>query len=66
MDVARILAELRRDRERVDEAIVSLEQLVRNRGPRRGKPPAWMAALTTKRRGRPPGSKKKKKTSLSN
>ncbi|MCC6857154.1 MAG: hypothetical protein IT158_01260 [Bryobacterales bacterium] len=58
MDVTKILAELRQEREQIEEAILSLERLARGRGRRRGRPPAWMAAVT-KKRGRPPGSKNK-------
>lgn len=57
-----MLAELRQEREQVEEAIVTLERLARGRGKRRGRPPAWMSAL--KRRGRPPGSKNKPKDSV--
>ena len=60
MDVAKMLADLRQEREQIEEAIVSLERLVRGRGKRRGRPPAWMAEV--KKRGRPPGSKNKPKT----
>lgn len=66
MDVTRILAELRAEREQIEEAILSLERLARGRGKRRGRPPAWMSAAAQvetpalpKRRGRPPGSKNK-------
>jgi hypothetical protein len=59
MDVTKILAELRAEREQIEEAILSLERLARGRGRRRGRPPAWMAEMTVKRRGRPPGSKNK-------
>ena len=60
MDVTKILAELKSEREQIEEAILSLERLARGRGPRRGRPPTWMAELTGKpRRGRPPGSKNK-------
>ncbi len=58
MDVAKMLAELRQEREQIEEAILSLERLARGRGKRRGRPPAWMAT-TVKKRGRPPGSKNK-------
>lgn len=60
MDVSKILAELRQEREQIEEAILSLERLARGRGKRRGRPPAWMTEV--KRRGRPPGSKNKKST----
>jgi len=59
MDVLKMLAELRQEREQIEEAIMTLERLARGRGKRRGRPPAWMTAL--KRRGRPPGSKNKSK-----
>jgi hypothetical protein len=61
MDVLKMLADLRQEREQVEEAILTLERLARGRGKRRGRPPAWMSAL--KRRGRPPGSKNKPKDS---
>ncbi len=57
MDLTKMLAELRQEREQIEEAIMSLERLARGRGKRRGRPPAWMSAM--KRRGRPPGSKNK-------
>jgi hypothetical protein len=59
MDVTKMLAELRQEREQIEEAILSLERLARGRGKRRGRPPAWMSEI--KRRGRPPGSKNKPK-----
>jgi len=61
MDVLKMLAELRQEREQLAEAILTLERLARGRGRRRGRPPAWMTEL--KRRGRPPGSKNKAKES---
>ena len=59
MDVLKMLTDLRQEREQIEEAIMTLERLARGRGKRRGRPPAWLAAL--KRRGRPPGSKNKPK-----
>ena len=59
MDVTKILAELRGEREQIEEAILSLERLARGRGRGRGRPPSWMSEMTVKRRGRPPGSKNK-------
>lgn len=65
MDVVKILADLRREREAIEEAIITLERLARGQGKRRGRPPAWMAALKKRqeeagagerRRGRPPKS----------
>lgn len=57
MDVSKILAELRQEREQLEEAIMSLERLARGRGRRRGRPPSWM--VEAKKRGRPVGSKNK-------
>ena len=59
MDVSKILAELKAEREQIEQAILSLERLARGRG-RPGRPPNWLAeAAVPKRRGRPPGSKNK-------
>lgn len=58
MDILKMLGELRDERDRLSEAILTLERLAAGRGRRRGRPPAWMQQL--KRRGRPPGSKNKK------
>jgi hypothetical protein len=59
MDVGKILAELRVEREQIEEAIVSLERLARGRVRGPGRPPNWLAESMPKRRGRPPGSKNK-------
>jgi DNA invertase Pin-like site-specific DNA recombinase len=59
MDVTKILAELKAEREQIEEAILSLERLAQGRGRKRGRPPSWMSEMTVKRRGRPPGSKNK-------
>jgi len=57
MDVAKILADLRQERDQLGEAIQNLERLAMGRGTRRGRPPSWMNI--PKKRGRPPGSKNK-------
>jgi hypothetical protein len=54
-----MIAELRAERERVEQAIVLLERIAAGSGPRRGRPPAWVSQLKT--RGRPKGSKNKPK-----
>ena len=51
MDLTKILAELRRDRKLIDEAILALERLLAGSGPRRGRPPDWLRE--PKLRGRP-------------
>ena len=66
VDVTKILAELKAERSQLEEAIITLERLVRGQGKRRGRPPAWLSATVDsaeapKRRGRPPGSKNKPK-----
>jgi hypothetical protein len=65
MDLWMILAELQDERTRIEEAIVALERLTLGHGKRRGRPPAWMAALKDrlhKRQGRPPGTRNKPKS----
>ena len=68
MDVSKILAELKAEREQINEAILSLERLAlgRRRGP--GRPPSSVSVSNSsavlgpdlpKRRGRPRGSKNK-------
>ena len=54
MNLIKILAELRREREQIDEAIMSLERLVAGSGRRRGRPPKWLKAY--KHAGRPPAN----------
>jgi hypothetical protein len=61
MDVNKILADLRQEREQIEDAIISLERLARGRGKRRGRPPAWMKDASDRRRGRPKGSGKSEK-----
>jgi len=66
-----MLAELRVEREQIEEAILTLERLARGRGRRRGRPPSWLrdataaassfsespAPVEVKRRGKPQGPK---------
>lgn len=44
MDLEKVIAELREERELIDRAISSLTRLARSRGKRRGRPPSWLAA----------------------
>ncbi len=46
MDVDKMLAELRLEREQIEEAILTLERLARGRGRRRGRPPGWLKEAT--------------------
>jgi hypothetical protein len=57
MDMLRMLAELRAERELVEQAILTLERLVHGGARRRGRPPKWLASKEPKRRGRPPGTR---------
>jgi hypothetical protein len=59
MEIQKMLADLRAERDQLAEAILVLERLAVGRGKRRGRPPAWMTAI--KRRGRPPKSTNKPK-----
>jgi hypothetical protein len=45
MDVVKMLAELRSEREAIEEAILTLERLAQGQGRRRGRPPAWLSAI---------------------
>jgi len=55
MDINRMLAELRSQRDQLTEAVSVLERLAAGRGKRRGRPPAWMTGA--KRLEGPKGSK---------
>jgi hypothetical protein len=60
MDVLKMLAELRSERERVEEAILAVERLaIAGRGRRRGRPPKWMSVEKGASDG--PGEPKKKR-----
>ena len=61
MDITKMLADLREERQRIDQAIIVLELIASGRSRGRGRPPKWMTQV--KRRGRPPGSKNKAKDS---
>ncbi len=64
MDLNKMLAELRAERDQIEEAIIALGRLSLG-AKRRGRPPLWMTQMkgvegaVPKRRGRPPGSKNK-------
>ena len=46
MDILRILEELRSEKERLEEAILTIERLAAGSlGKRRGRPPKWMASM---------------------
>ncbi len=44
MDILKMIAELRAERQSIEQAVVVLERLASSHGKRRGRPPAWLAA----------------------
>ena len=53
MDLIKIISELRKERQAVQDALVYLEQLARTQGKRRGRPPAYLSGklgTTTERK----------------
>jgi hypothetical protein len=42
MDILKMLADLREEREQIEQAILVIERMASARGKRRGRPPAWM------------------------
>ena len=57
MDITKMLEELRRERQQIEEAILTLERLASGRGRRRGRPPLGcrlirLRAIRPQRRGR--------------
>jgi len=42
MDILKMLADLRAERDRLSEAILTMERLAAGQGRRRGRPPNWM------------------------
>lgn len=48
MDILKMIAGLRAERQRIEEAILVIERLASGgRGRRRGRPPKWMSAATS-------------------
>jgi len=44
MDIHKIIADLRKQRDGVEEAIMAIEKIARQQSPQRGRPPKWLAA----------------------
>lgn len=60
MDIHRMLAELRSEKERLEEAILTIERLAAgSMGKRRGRPPKWM--LDAKSVGAPSDAPRKRR-----
>jgi hypothetical protein len=61
MDLLKMIAELRSEREAVDNAILVLERIAAGHGgKRRGRPPAWLKAHTVTNSARPAATGKKR------
>ena len=54
MDIQKMIAELRTERECLDGALMNLHKLALKRAPRRGRPPAWDAVVAPKKPQRVP------------
>jgi hypothetical protein len=50
LDMGKVLAELKAEREQIEEAVLSLERLARGQGKGPGRPPQWMADMITPKR----------------
>lgn len=53
MDIEKVLAKLRENRQQIDEAIVALERLAGGQQRRRGRPPKWLADIQSQNPNRP-------------
>ena len=59
MDILKMLADFRAERQRIEEAIIALERLAGGfRGKRRGRPPKWISAASAES-GLAPARKKR-------
>jgi hypothetical protein len=55
MDLQKVLADLKKERATLEEAILTLERLARGSGKRRGRPPRWMSEIGKKADEKPAG-----------
>ena len=60
MDFAKILSELRSERQQIEEAILVLQRLATSGGKRMGRPPKWMAQAGTQDADAAPAIRKKR------
>jgi hypothetical protein len=49
MDLHKMIAELRAERDCLDSALMNLHKLALKRAPRRGRPPSWLITVTAKK-----------------
>jgi hypothetical protein len=57
MDISKMISDLRQEREQIGEAIIALERLATRSGKRRGRPPAWMAAVNCETKKKRPAAR---------
>jgi hypothetical protein len=50
MDIAKMLSELRTERENIDQAIFAFERLALGSRKRRGRPPKWMSEVSAQKK----------------
>jgi hypothetical protein len=60
MDLQKVLADLKRERSVLEEAIMTLERLTRGTGKRRGRPPRWMSEMNKQADAKPAGRRGRK------
>ena len=67
MDIQKMIAELRTERECLDGALMNLHKLALKRAPRRGRPPAWdaVAGVAAKKPQRVPKRRLQKRVPAS-
>jgi hypothetical protein len=65
MNVSKMIADLRAERDAVDQAITALTQLAGTQRRRRGRPPAWLAPADNSRTKRVFSAATRKKMALS-
>jgi hypothetical protein len=63
MDVTKMLADLRQEREQIEEAIMTLERLAQGRTKRRGRPPLWLVEARKRTPATKPAAPKAKSAS---
>jgi hypothetical protein len=57
MNITAMIAQVREERDLIEQAIFMPDRITRGRARRRVRLPKWLASATPKRRGRPLGSK---------
>jgi hypothetical protein len=61
MNLTKMIAELREQKQALEESIMMLERLARSQGKRRGRPPLFLSQTGTTRKRRPFSAETRKK-----